>query len=123
MSHNDSRTVASCNTGSRGCRRLPAPWTFQEVWEFIEALLASPSLHVLTETDRELPDIKGNLLHDAYSATVMREHGIGRILRGPLPSSHFEPNDPGDRTPHCPVATGPSAARLKVTRSAPHPRV
>lgn len=71
-------------------RVLQAPWTLREAWTFVEALLASPSLHILTETDghhemlaalvRELPDVKGNLLHDAHIAVLMREHGIGRVV-------------------------------------------
>jgi uncharacterized protein len=27
----------------------------------------------------ELPHLSGNLLHDAHTAILMREHGIGRI--------------------------------------------
>jgi predicted nucleic acid-binding protein len=58
-------------------------------WEFVEALLASPGLEVLVPTSRhadvaravfeELPFIGGNLVHDAYVAVLMREHGIRRI--------------------------------------------
>lgn len=71
-------------------RVLRSPWTAQGAWTFLAALLASPSLQVLTETDRheavlaevldELPGLRGNLLHDAHVATVMREHGIQRIV-------------------------------------------
>lgn len=58
-------------------------------WEFVQALLASPGLQVLTHTDRhaavaaqtlaEVPALHGNLLHDAHTAILMREHGIRRL--------------------------------------------
>ena len=56
------------------------------------ALLASPGLGVLVPTQRhadiagqvigELPHLAGNLLHDAHTAILMREHGIRRALAG-----------------------------------------
>lgn len=56
----------------------------------MEEVRASPSLEILTETDRhaavaartfaELPDLEGNLVHDAHTAILMREHGIRRIV-------------------------------------------
>ncbi len=65
------------------------PWTTRDAWAFIEALLASPSLSVLThtsqhaavaaETLQELEAVRGNLIHDLHTAILMREHGIGRI--------------------------------------------
>ena len=65
------------------------PWKAGEAWKFIEAVLASPSLGILTPTDRhaavasgiiqELPFLSGNLIHDAQTAVLMREHGIQRI--------------------------------------------
>jgi predicted nucleic acid-binding protein len=52
-------------------------------------VLASPSLGILAETDRhaavagevvqEIPHLTGNLIHDAHTAILMREHGIRRI--------------------------------------------
>jgi uncharacterized protein len=58
-------------------------------WHFVTALLASPGFAVLVPTQRhadvagevimELPHLCGNLLHDAHTAILMREHGIGRI--------------------------------------------
>lgn len=71
-------------------RVLRSPWTIEGAWEFVSSLLDSPSLHVLTETDRhdqvlravvaDVGGLRGNLLHDAHVATVMREHGIRRIV-------------------------------------------
>jgi len=62
------------------------------------ALLASPGLGVLIPTQRhadvavqviaELPHLAGNLLHDAHTAILMREHGIRRVCNG-LPRFPF----------------------------------
>lgn len=68
---------------------LPRPWTLSEGWGFVAALLASPGLDLLVATERhaevaaqvvaELPHLAGNLLHDAHTAILMREHGIRQI--------------------------------------------
>jgi hypothetical protein len=68
---------------------LRKPWDLVEAWGFISALLASPGLGILVPTPRhadvagqivsELPHLAGNLLHDAHTAILMREHGIRRI--------------------------------------------
>jgi uncharacterized protein len=73
-------------THSRVVRR---PWSAPAAWNFVTALLASPGLAVLVPTERhaavaeevilELPDLAGNLLDDAHTAVLMREHGIARI--------------------------------------------
>jgi uncharacterized protein len=70
-------------------RVMRRPWSAPQAWEFVTALLASPGLGVLVATQRhadvagevmlELPDLSGNLLHDAHTAILMREHGIARI--------------------------------------------
>ena len=70
-------------------RGLPHPWTLPRAWSFVSGLLASPGLSVLVPTDRhpqiaaavfaELPFLAGNILHDAHTAILMREHGIRRI--------------------------------------------
>jgi predicted nucleic acid-binding protein len=64
-------------------------WTLDKAWHFIESLLSSPYLGILLPTERhaevaaavfkEIPDINGNLIHDAKIAVLMREHGIRRI--------------------------------------------
>jgi toxin-antitoxin system PIN domain toxin len=66
------------------------PWTSQAAWAFIQTLRACPGLSVLTATRRhaavlgqcleELPEARGNLLHDLHIAALMREHGIARIV-------------------------------------------
>jgi toxin-antitoxin system PIN domain toxin len=65
--------------------RLP----IARAWDFVEGLLMSPGLTVLTETDRHaavaaevlrvVPDVAGNFVHDAHIAILMREHGVRRI--------------------------------------------
>ena len=70
-------------------RVMRQPWSARAAWQFVEALLASPGLGVLVATPRhaevatqviaEIPHLAGNLLHDAHTATLMREHGI-RII-------------------------------------------
>lgn len=66
------------------------PWSAPEAWKFVERLLDSPGLEVLSETDRhaaiakmtfaEVPGLSGRHLHDAHTAILMREHGISRIV-------------------------------------------
>jgi len=70
-------------------RVMRQPWRIAAAWKFVTALLASPGLVVLVATQRhadvakavfdELPHLAGNLLHDAHTAILMREHGIRRI--------------------------------------------
>lgn len=70
-------------------RVMKRPWSVTQAWSFVAALLASPGLGVLTATPRhadvaaevfrELPKLSGNLLHDAHTAILMREHGIRTI--------------------------------------------
>ena len=66
-----------------------SPWTPADVRRFIAALLASPGFELLLATHRhaavleqtvaELPDIRGNQMHDLHTAVLMREHGVSRI--------------------------------------------
>lgn len=66
-----------------------SPWRVADAWGFVEALLGSDGVSVLSHTSRhaavaaatlaELPALRGNLVHDAHTAIVMREHGIRRI--------------------------------------------
>lgn len=70
-------------------RVLPQPWKLPAAWEFVEALRASPSLEVLTETERHgevvaellsaTPALAGNLISDLHLAALMSEHGIKTI--------------------------------------------
>ncbi len=65
------------------------PWSPRDAWGFVEALLAAPALELLVESERhaevlaglvsEVPRLSGNLLHDAHTAALMREHGLRTI--------------------------------------------
>ena len=70
--------------------RAPAmPWRTADAWAFLATLLNSPGFELLTATPRhgavlartvaELPDLRGNVVHDLHTAVLMREHGISRI--------------------------------------------
>ena len=71
-------------------RVMRRPWSAPNAWGFVAALLGSPGLGVLVPTQRhadvaeqviaELPHLAGNLLHDAHTAILMREHGIRKIF-------------------------------------------
>lgn len=66
------------------------PWSAVDAWRFVEAILAAPAAGVLVQTSRhaavaaatidEMPALRGNLLHDAHTAILMREHGVRRIF-------------------------------------------
>jgi toxin-antitoxin system PIN domain toxin len=70
-------------------RVMRHPWTATAAWQFVVALLASPGLGVLVATMRhadvaagviaEMPELGGNLVHDAHTAILMREHGVRQI--------------------------------------------
>jgi len=70
-------------------RVMRQPWSAPAAWDFVKALLASPGLGLLTATERhadvaerviaELPQLAGNLFHDAHTAILMREHGLRRV--------------------------------------------
>ena len=65
------------------------PLSGRDAWAFVQAVLAAPSVRMLVETEHhgrvvsevfaELPDIKGNLVFDAHTAVLMREHGLKTI--------------------------------------------
>jgi uncharacterized protein len=65
------------------------PWSISESWKFIEAVMPSFSLGILTAGERHarvaaqviksLPFLSGNPLHDFRTAVLMREHGIKTI--------------------------------------------
>lgn len=70
-------------------RVMQRPWSVKVAWQFVTALLASPGIDLLVPTDKhaeiasqviaEIPQLGGNLMHDAHTAILMREHGIKRI--------------------------------------------
>lgn len=88
-------------------RVFRTPWPVKRAWQFVEALLSSPALGVLAPTGRhsavaaevlaELPFLSGNLMHDAHTAVLMREHGIRSIYTRDTDFHRFpflEPLDP-----------------------------
>lgn len=70
-------------------RVFRSPWTPAEARGFIGAMLSSPGISLLLATPRhaavlehtvaELPDVRGNQMHDLHTAVLMREHGVSRI--------------------------------------------
>jgi len=83
------------------------PWNVGQAWEFVEALLASPSFGMLVPGERhavaaasvirESAFLQGNLIHDARTAILMREHGIRKIYTRDTDFHRFpflEPLDP-----------------------------
>jgi hypothetical protein len=92
-------------------RVLPNPWDTPRAWQFVEALIATPSLGILTETERharvcaevlqEAPQLTGNLITDLQIAVLMREHGIRTIYSRDTDFHRFrflEVRDPMDST-------------------------
>ncbi len=71
-------------------RVMRRPWSTPQAWAFVSALLGSPGLGLLVPTERhaavagqvisELPFLAGNLVHDAHTAILMREHGVYQIV-------------------------------------------
>jgi uncharacterized protein len=80
-------------------RVMRRPWTVTAAWQFAAALLASPGLSVLVQTQRhaevaeqvisELPHLSGNVIHDTHTAILMREHGVSRICTRDTDFSRF----------------------------------
>lgn len=70
-------------------RVMRKPLSGAQALSYVESLLASPSLRVLSHTEqhasllvttlREIPLVRGNLFFDVHTAVLMREHGIRRI--------------------------------------------
>ena len=65
------------------------PLSSKMAWSFVDSLLASPSLQVLLEGPRhrevarktfaELPDLGGNVVHDAHIAILLSAPGVRTI--------------------------------------------
>lgn len=65
------------------------PFSTTNAWRFLEAVLISPSVNMLIETEHhrhvieevfaEIPGINGNLVFDAHTAILMRENGVRTI--------------------------------------------
>ena len=83
------------------------PWSVTEAWSYVKAVLKSPSIGIMiagerhadvaAEVIKNLPSLSGNILHDAQTAILMREHGIKRIYTRDTDFHRFpflEPIDP-----------------------------
>ena len=83
------------------------PWTAPKAWDFVEAVLAAPTFGLLlpterhaeiaAETIRKSAHVRGNLVYDAHTAILMREHGIAKIYTRDTDFHRFpflEPVDP-----------------------------
>lgn len=110
-------------------RVMRRPWTAARAWEFVSVLLDSPGLGVLIPTDRhavvaaqvirEIPHLAGNVMHDAHTAILMREHGIRRIYTRDTDFHRFaflEPMDP------LALTLNEAGSRFVTTRSPRKPR-
>lgn len=70
-------------------RVLRRPFAPEQAWSYVAALLASPTLAVLSHTERhaelagelvrDVALLRGNLWFDAHTAVLMREHGVRRV--------------------------------------------
>lgn len=68
------------------------PLSMAPAWYFVDSLLQSPALSILTEGERhrtilagltqQSPELHGNILHDMHTAALMQEHGIRIIYTG-----------------------------------------
>ena len=80
-------------------RVFTKPLSIGNAWAFLNAAIASPAAGVLQETQRhqelfnevaaEVPGLAGNLVFDAHTAVLMREHGIRRIYTHDTNFRHF----------------------------------
>lgn len=83
------------------------PWSVAQAWGFVEAVLASPAFALLVPSERHArvaaevlkngSHLRGNLIYDAQTAVLMREHGVKRIYTRDTDFHRFpflEPVDP-----------------------------
>ncbi|MBC03828.1 MAG: hypothetical protein CMJ34_11090 [Phycisphaerae bacterium] len=66
------------------------PWTLDDAWAFVEAVLAAPALEVLTAGDRHAgivsdlveqnPGLRGAAMTETQIAATMIEHGVKQIV-------------------------------------------
>ena len=70
-------------------RVFRTPWSLPLAWSFVRGLLAASRMSVLTATPQHdevleeiigtAPTISGNIMHDAHTVVLMREHGVRTI--------------------------------------------
>jgi hypothetical protein len=76
------------------------PWDLLSARGFLQSLLDALSTSMLVATGQhagvlqqcieEMPEIRGNLVHDLHTAVLMREHGIARIVTRDADFRRFE---------------------------------
>jgi predicted nucleic acid-binding protein len=84
------------------------PWTAASAWKFVEAVLAAPSFGLLVPSTKHAEiaaevlgrskNLCGNILYDAQTAVLMREHGIKTIYTRDMDFHRFPFLDPVDPT-------------------------
>lgn len=88
-------------------RVFTRPLSARDAWSFLQSVLAAPGASLLIPGDRHaavltelidgMPVLSGNLVHDAPTVALMREHGIRRIYTRDSNFHRFadiEPLDP-----------------------------
>jgi uncharacterized protein len=70
-------------------RVMRTPWSSAQAWSFVQALATAPGFSLLLPTLRHarvldelltaMPHLTGNILHDASTVALMREHGVKRV--------------------------------------------
>lgn len=89
-------------------RIFKKPWRVTEAWGFVSGILAAPAVSLLLPTERhvrvalevyeEMPTLAGNILHDAATAILMREHGIKTVYTRDMDFHRFRFLDVVDPT-------------------------
>lgn len=89
-------------------RIFKKPWRVTEAWGFVSGILAAPAVSLLLPTERhvrvalevyeEMPMLAGNILHDAATAILMREHGIKTVYTRDMDFHRFRFLDVVDPT-------------------------
>jgi len=110
-------------------RVMRRPWSAPRAWQFVIELLGSRGLDLLLPTPRhaavlaqiveEVSGLSGNLLYDAHTAALMREHGIRRIYTRDTDFHRFrflEPVDPTDTAAQEPRRVAARGARSRRPR-------
>ena len=75
------------------------PWRIEQAWAYVDAILAAPTLSVLSAGEahrsiveqllEELPDLRGELMHETQIAATMLEHGVKRIVTRDVAFNRF----------------------------------
>ncbi len=80
----DSEFHERCRQAIEQCRARASPWyvSWPICYEFLRVCVlvhTNRHMELLSEVVAELPELRANILHDAHTAVLMREHGIRQI--------------------------------------------